>query len=108
MSGDKRQISEEIKNFYSAGTTFSIVGCAGSVQIVWAVMGRLWPYMKAEWIGMLISVLIILAYALVIPEPEGWPNAGRLKLTMAELIFGVLNSFIVFAIVLGLNAALAP
>jgi hypothetical protein len=98
-----KQITEEIKNFYSAGTTFSMVGCAGSVQIVWTIMERLWPYCKAEWIGLIVSFVIVFAYALVIPEPEGWPDAGKLKLTVAEIIFGTLNSCIVFAIVLGLK-----
>jgi hypothetical protein len=103
MSQAPKQMTEEIKNFYSAGTTFSLVGCAGSVQIVWAMIGRLWPYFKAEWIGLIISFAIVFAYALVIPEPEGWADAGKLKLTVAEIVFGALNSFIVFAIVLGLN-----
>ena len=107
MSRTQKHISEEIKNFYSAGTTFSIVGCAGSVQIVWAVLGKLWPSLKADKVGLAISIMIVIAYALVIPEPEGWPNAGKLRITLAESIFGILNSFIVFAIVLGLNAALS-
>jgi hypothetical protein len=102
-----KQISEEIKNFYSAGTTFSIVGCSGAVQIVWAISGRLLPVLKSDWAGLLISILIVLAYALVIPEPEGWPDAGKLRLTLAEIIFGTLNSFLVFAIVLGLNATIS-
>lgn len=99
-----KQLPEEIKNFFSAGTTFSFIGCASTVQVVWAVLGRFSPILRLELVGLVISFLIVLAYALVIPEPEGYPNAGKRRITLAEFIFGTINSFVIFAVVLGLNA----
>jgi hypothetical protein len=40
----------------------------------------------------------------VIPEPAGYPNAGRPRITVAEAIFGFVNTFIVFSAASGLKA----
>ena len=95
--------SEEAKNFYSAGTSFSLFGCAGVVQISWLVLGRLLPFLKTEIIALLLSAILVFAYAYIMPEPINYPNGGKRRITPAEGIFGFFNTFIVFAIVLGLN-----
>jgi hypothetical protein len=96
--------SEAAKSFYTAGTTFSVFGCSGLVSIAWAVVGRWDPLLASEACGFALSVLIVFAYALVLPEPMGYPREGKLHITAAEAIFGFFNAFAVFAIVLGLKA----
>lgn len=97
------RLSSESKNFYSAGTTFTTATCGATVLIAWQVLGRFSPQLKADWVGFMLSFLIVLAYAFVIPEPEGYENAGKLKITSSELIFSVFNTFIVFSIAVGFN-----
>ena len=101
-------ISRESKNFYSAGTTFTSLSCAGVVGISWDVLSSVWPYLSASWFGLILSFFVVLAYALVIPEPRGYPNPGRMRLTIAELIFGSFNSFMVFAVVMGFKCMNPP
>ena len=97
------RISSEAKNFFSAGSSFSAIACASAVQIAWSVSAIVLTDLKSPVWGLLLSFLIVFAYALVIPEPKGYPGAGKMKITVIEIIFGFFNAFIVFAIVLGLN-----
>jgi len=96
-------ISRESKNFYSAGSTFSTFACAAAVEFVWKALGKPAHFMQSEWAALVLSFAIVFAYALVIPEPPGYPNAGKMRLTVAEIIFGFFNSFIVFGVVLALK-----
>lgn len=95
--------SAEAKNFYSAGSTFTTLGCSAAVGISWGMLARLWSAFEPVWVPFLLSWLIVYAYAFVLPEPPGYDNAGGRKLTAAELIFGFFNVLIVFATVLGIK-----
>lgn len=97
-------ISTASKQFYSAGATFSSITCAAVTLIVWGTLGKLWATCQGQLWGLGISFLIVFGYALVIPEPAGYPNAGRLRITVAEAIFGFVNTFIVFSAASGLKA----
>jgi hypothetical protein len=92
------------KDFYSPGSTLSSLGCAAAVLIVWRTLAHLWPFFGEEGCALVISFLIVFAYALILPEPLGYPDAGKLRLTLAEVIFGFFNAFIVFSVVLALKA----
>jgi hypothetical protein len=108
MSEDQDKVIEQIstasKQFYSAGATFSSITCAAIVLIVWGTLGKIWAVCQGQLCGLVVSFLIVLAYALLIPEPTGYPNAGKLRITAAEFIFGILNTFIVFSAASGLKA----
>ena len=97
-------VSVASKQFYSAGATFSTVACAAIVLFAWGALARLYPPFQSELCGLVLSFLIVLAYALVIPEPRGYPNAGKLRVTLAEFLFGFINSFIVFSSATALKA----
>ena len=101
--GTVNWISTESKNFYSAGTTFSTFACAAAVEFVWKALSKTSLFMQAEWVALILSFAIVFAYALIIPEPQGSPNAGKMRLTIAEIIFGFFNSFIVFGVALALK-----
>lgn len=96
------RISEGSKQFYSAGATFSTLTCATIVLIVWNTMGKLATMFQSNLCGLVISFAPVFAYALIIPEPKGYPNAGKLRITIAESIFGIVNTFIVFSTAIGL------
>jgi hypothetical protein len=36
--------------------------------------------------------------------PQGYPNAGKLRITLGEFLFGVINTFIVFSTAVALEA----
>lgn len=92
--------SSESKNFYSAGSAFSALSCAATVHIVWDVIDDFWVYFSSGVIGLFLSFLIVYAYAYVLPEPPGYSDEGKKKLTPAEAIFGFFNAFIVYSIVM--------
>jgi hypothetical protein len=98
------RISTGSKQFYSAGASFSTVTCAAIVLIVWGTMAKFSALFASDACGLGLSFLIVFAYALVIPEPSGYPNAGKQRVTVAEWIFGFINSFIVFSTAAGLKA----
>jgi hypothetical protein len=97
-------VSAASKNFYSAGASFTTFGCAGVTFSMWRALEQISPTFKADWCGFLLSALIVLAYALVVPEPNGYPNAGKMRLTLAEFIFGFFNAGIIFMMILGYRA----
>ncbi|MFS2013374.1 hypothetical protein ACCD06_26510 [Azospirillum sp. CT11-132] len=97
-------ISSGAKDFYSAGTSFSTVGCAAVVAFVWGAMSEVYPPSTHKVYGLIISFIIVFAYALIIPEPKGYPNAGKLRITISELMFGFINSFVVFSTAIALKA----
>jgi hypothetical protein len=95
--------SEQAKALYSAASSFTALGCAAAVGIAWGALARIGSAFESEWVPLLLSALIVYAYAYVLPEPPGYPHAGELKPTPAELIFGFFNLLIVFATVLGVK-----
>jgi len=97
-------ISNASKQFYSAGASFSTIACAAIVLFCWGELGNLDAQFKSNLYGLLFSFLIVLAYALVIPEPKGYPDEGKFRITLAELIFGIINSFVVYSTALALKA----
>ena len=97
------RISIEAKHFYSAGTVFSIFLCASMVELAWSALGSVSVDLKSRIVGLILSILIVFAYALLIPEPKSYPNAGKLRVTLAEGIFGLFNALAVFAIALGIK-----
>jgi hypothetical protein len=94
-------VSVESKNFYSAGASFTTAASATVTFFTWQALGQTWPTLKGDWFGLLLSALIVLAYALVIPEPADYPNAGKMRLTVAEVIFGSFNAVLIFGTILG-------
>ncbi|MDA0170544.1 hypothetical protein OJ998_15700 [Solirubrobacter taibaiensis] len=99
--------AQQAKDFYSAGAAFTALGCTAAVGITWGVLGRLWDVFEPEWVALLLSAFIVYAYALLLPEPEGYDHAGTMRLTPAEVIFGFFNTLIVFATVLGVKDGFA-
>lgn len=97
-------VSSASKQFYSAGSAFSTIGCAAIVAFVWGAMTDLYAPLSSKMCGLTISFLIVSAYALVIPEPKGYPDAGKMRITLSELIFGFINSFVVFSTAVALKA----
>jgi hypothetical protein len=98
------KISKEVKNFYSAGSSFSTIGCASAVALIWSALAEGTNIFNSQLFGLILSFLIVISYALVLPEPSNYPHAGKLRLTVAEILFGVLNSLIVYAIALGFRS----
>jgi hypothetical protein len=95
--------AELAKEFYSAGSSFTALGCSAAVLIGWTALARLWHVFESTWVSFLLSALIVYAYALLLPEPDGYPDARKMKLTAAEGLFGFFNTLIVFATVLGVK-----
>ncbi|HEV2379585.1 MAG TPA: hypothetical protein VG206_07280 [Terriglobia bacterium] len=93
----------EEKSFYSAGSSFSALGCSAAVGTAWKVLGSLSPHFENIGWGLVLSFVLVYAYALVIPEPQGYRNQGQLRITMPEAIFGFFNALQVFAIVMGVR-----
>jgi len=96
--------SASAKDFYSPGSTLSSLGCSAAVLTVWQTLAHLSSAFAHEFVALGLSFLIVFAYALVLPEPEGYPHSGKLRLTAAEAIFGFINALIVFNVVLALKA----
>lgn len=67
------------------------------------MLARLWSGFEPEWVAFVLSVLIVYAYAFVLPEPPGYDDARARRLTSAEAIFGFFNVLIIFATVLGIK-----
>jgi len=96
-------VSREAKNFYSAGSTFSVFACSGAVRLVWAALDRIYVPLESELTALVLSFIIVFTYALVIPEPGNYPNAGKMRITLPEALFGFFNSFIVFALAVAIR-----
>jgi hypothetical protein len=92
------------KDFYSAGATFSTLACAAVVAFAWGGLADVYAPFKSHPCGMVLSFVIVFSYALVIPEPRGYPNAGKLRVTLSEVLFGITNSLIVFSTAVALTA----
>jgi hypothetical protein len=92
------------KEFYSAGATFSTLACAAVVAFAWGGLTDVYAPCKSHLCGLVLSFAIVFAYALVIPEPQGYPNAGKLRVTTSEILFGIVNSIIVFSTAVALTA----
>jgi hypothetical protein len=90
-------VSRGSKEFYSAGAAFSTLACAGVVVLVWHALADLYGPCKDHLCALALSFAIVLAYALVIPEPRGYANAGKLRVTLSEWLFGFINAFIVYS-----------
>ena len=95
--------SIEAKNFYSAGSSFTTLGCTAAVSVAWGMLARLLGVLGSQWVPFVLSTLIVYAYAYVLPEPPGYAHAGKLRLTAPEAIFGFFNVMIVFATVIGIR-----
>ena len=98
------RISEGSKQFYSAGASFTPLTCAVVVLIVWSTVAKMWPILKCDACGLVLSLLLVFAYAFVIPEPKGYPHEGKLRITPSEAVFGVFNPFLVFSTAVGIRA----
>jgi hypothetical protein len=96
-------ISKQAKNFFSFGATGSIFFCAASVELMWKVLSGLHPTFQGKVVGLILSFIIVFSLAIVVPEPEGQPNAGKMRLTSSEILFGFFNAMFIFAIALGLR-----
>lgn len=106
QSGFINKCSHGSKKFYSAGATFSALTCGLLVQLVWAIIAKLCPLLDSVYTGLTLSALIVIAYALVLPEPRGYPDEGKLRITPAEWIFGLFNIFVVFGVALAFKELL--
>jgi hypothetical protein len=90
------RFSEEQKKFFSAGGSFSVPACAIVVKTAWSALELLSAYCKSPWAGLALAAIVVFAYAYLLPEPEGYADVGKRKLTRSELFFGVINTFVVF------------
>jgi hypothetical protein len=85
------------KEFYSAGAAFSTLACAGVVVLVWHTLADLYGPCKNHLCALALSFAIVLAYALVIPEPRSSSDAGKFRITLSEWLFGFINAFVVYS-----------
>ena len=119
-----QRLSLEQKKFFSVGASFSTYACAGLVHLTWWRLASLSEWCEDDLAGLVLSFLIVLAYAFVIPEPEGtigvpedaeekgirglirwWLSKfPSLRVTLAEGIFTFFNTFIVFSLVQAFRA----
>src|SRR5690348_14200736 len=90
------RFSEEQKKFFSAGGSFSVPACALVVKTAWSALELLSGYCKSYWVALVLAAIIVFAYAYLLPEPKGYANAGERKLTRSELLFGLINTLVVF------------
>jgi hypothetical protein len=97
------RLAYDSKDFYSGGSALSTIFCVGIVEVVWRLATRFWPNCESAGWGLVFSFAIVLLYAVLIPEPKGYPNAGKFSLTREEITSGILNGFIVFFVILGLH-----
>ena len=81
-----------------------MAGCAVAVNFAWVGLEGAHGALSANWVGLALSFLIVIAYALLLPEPSGYANAGKMRVTLAEWIFGFFNAFLVYGLVLGFRA----
>jgi hypothetical protein len=95
--------SRASKDFFTGGSTFSTLGCGAAGLFIWSSLGELYGPLGQNWCGLLVAFLLVFAYALVLPEPPGSPNEGKLRITTAEAIFGFLNTFIVYGVMVSLK-----
>jgi hypothetical protein len=102
-SGLTNAISRQAKNFFSLGATGSLFFCAATVEFVWKVLRDLSPIFETKYICLALALILVYGLALVIPEPEGYPNAGKRRITIGELIFGAFNTIFIYAIARGLQ-----
>jgi len=106
MSSTKNQvmaISKAAKDYYSLGTTVSSIILPTVIGITWVVIKRLFPTLPAEFTLLFLCFLGSYVPAFFLPEPHGYRNSGKLRLTLSECIFGFFNAFVLFATVLGAN-----
>ena len=81
----------------------STLSCGAAGLLVWITLTDLWCVLKNNFVGLIIAFLIVFAYALVLPEPEGFPHAGKLRITASECIFGFFNTVIVYSVMVTLK-----
>lgn len=99
------KIADAVKQFCSAGSTFSTGGCAALVYGAWCLAAKFFPGCKSDVCPLVLSFMLVYAYAFVIPEPRGAKNAGKRRITLHEAVFGFFNSITVFLTVVGFRAA---
>jgi hypothetical protein len=99
---DRVSPSKLLKSYYSIGAmVYSIVlpAVAGGV---WWVGARLFPSpLASEGAGLVISIISSFAVAYFVPEPYGYPDAGRRKLTKEERIPAIFGGVLTFMTLLG-------
>ena len=104
MRGEERSIREQAKFYFSLGTVVSSVTIPAIVTCVWAVLKKLDSALFSSdfWV---LAMCLLASYltAYLIPEPEGYKDAGKLRLTIPEIIWGFFNSFVLFITVVGAN-----
>ncbi len=100
-----QRMSLGAKDFYAPGTSLTFAGAAALVATLWTILETMPVKEFSEWYtGLALSALIVLAIAWGLPEPPGYPNAGKLRLTGPELIWGLVNCLMIYGLVLGLRS----
>jgi hypothetical protein len=104
MSRSKRTISEQSKYYFSVGTVVSSIAIPAIVGCAWSVLKKLdFSLFSSEYWVLAMCLIASYLTAYLIPEPEGYEDAGRLRLTFPEMIWGFFNTFVLFLTVVGAN-----
>ncbi|HWA90916.1 MAG TPA: hypothetical protein VG889_12825 [Rhizomicrobium sp.] len=98
-------LSSQAKHYFTFGTTISTIVLPSVVGFGWLVLRKQNPQIfSTEWCPFALSFVVTLLMALLFPEPKGFPNSGKLRITREELVFGILNSFVLFVTVVAVDA----
>ncbi|MBL7084113.1 MAG: hypothetical protein ISS41_10885 [Candidatus Aminicenantes bacterium] len=88
------------EEFLTTSTLFTLGGSATAVWIITSAIGCLFESQKIEkikkWIGLILSLAIVLFGVTLVKEP-----------TMLTWVVAVVNGFLVFLTVLGLNTVVS-
>ena len=95
-------MAEAGKRFYSWQTLSTLGGSVGAVTMIWAVLRNVGGQdFAANWVALVLSVVIVAAIALLTEPPEQttWRDKGQ------KAFQAVFNSILVYATVVGIPHA---
>lgn len=83
--------TREAKHYFTLGTMFATWILPAIVSGLWIALGNWWLPGRSEFSPLLIGIFASLAFGYIVPEPAGVKDAGKLRLTQQEIIFGIIN-----------------
>jgi hypothetical protein len=104
MAKKKISVSHQSKHYFTLGTVVASLALPTMVGITWAALRKLnTDTFHSEWWPFALSFAAVYFIAWVIPEPEGYQDEGKLRLTLSEIVSGFFMSMILGATVVGLD-----
>lgn len=96
------EIAREAKYYFSAGTLVASIVLPATAGATWAFVQSVgFNRAPSRWWLWVICLVYSYAAAYFIPEPSGYEDAGRLRLTRVEAVVGFGLSFVLYFTVLG-------